>query len=72
MTIKFIIIAFTVLHLLSHVIPSSVMAYHLWHMHKFHGKSKWKIIYAVVMIAVCIGTLVELPDILHSLSNQCG
>jgi hypothetical protein len=69
---KVLFLAFAILHLLSHVIPSTVMAWHMWHMRKFHGTSKWKLIWALVWIVVTIGTMIELPDMIHSLSNQCG
>jgi predicted membrane protein len=69
---KIFLLIFTLLHLLTHVIGSVVMTYHMWHMHKFHGRSKWKVLMGLVWAVICIATMVELPDMIHDLSHKCG
>ena len=69
---KILFLVFAILHLLSHVIPSAVMLWHMIHMRKIHGTPKWKLIWTMVWIVVTIGTMIELPDMIHSLTNQCG
>lgn len=70
---QIILLMVTVLHVLGHIVPSAYMTYHMWHMHKFHGsKAKWKLISTILWVVISLVTMIELPDMIRSLSNHCS
>lgn len=63
------LLVFGFFHLMAHVVPSVIMLYHAWHMHKFHSISKWKLIGSIFWMVISLLTMFELPAMVHSLGK---